>query len=391
MAMKGKYVLWLTSWYPTEISPYDGDFVQRHAKAVSIYREVVVVFIKKDANGIVTNSKKVIRTQNNNLTEIIFYYRPWTCGVKLIDKAVSFIKYQLFYYKVVKDLIKEKGNPLLIHVHIIKQLAIVCSIIKRKYKVPFVFSEHWTGFLHGVKNSFKNHNPIYKRLWGRLFRSAEVVTVVSDVLGKSIQDHFGIKNYSVVQNVVDTTIFSPIYTPKINSNIFVHISNGTEQKNILKMLKAFSLVKKLNQDFILHLFAPIKSDIIDLIKQLDLNNNVILHGEEPQNKLASVLQQADALVLFSDYETFGCVVIEANAAGVPAILSNLPVFREFSIEKETCLFASSNSLEDCAAAIDYFIQNKDHFDKNKIATRTRDLFSFEVIGKEFNAVYESLI
>jgi len=389
--MKEKYVLWLASWYPTEIAPYDGDFVQRHAKAVSIYKEVVVVFIKKDVNSMITNSKKTIKTQKNNLTEIIFYYRPWTCGIKLIDKAVSFINYQIFYYKAIKDLITEKGNPLLIHVHVIKQVALVCLMLKRNYKIPFVISEHWTGFLHGVKKSFKNHNPIYKRLCRRLFRSAEKVTVVSDVLGKSIGDHFGIKNYSVVQNVVDTTIFFPIYTPKINSTIFVHISNGTEQKNILKMLKAFSLVKESNQDFVLHLFAPVKSDILELIQQLHLYNNVILHGEEPQNKLAIVLQQADALVLFSDYETFGCVVIEANAVGVPAILSDLPVFREYAIEKETCLFASSNSLEDCAAAIDYFIKNKDLFDKSKIAKRTSSLFSFEVIGEKFNTIYESLI
>jgi len=389
--MKEKYVLWLASWYPTEIAPYDGDFVQRHAKAVSIYKEVVVVFIKKDVNGMITNSKKTIKTQKNNLTEIIFYYRPWTCGVKLIDKAVSFINYQIFYYKAIKDLITEKGNPLLIHVHVIKQVALVCSMLKINYKIPFVISEHWTGFLHGVRNSFENYNVINKWLWGRLFISSEKVTVVSDVLGKSIQAQFGIKNYSVVENVVDTTIFFPIYTPKINSTIFVHISNGTEQKKILKMLKAFSLVKKLNHDFVLHLFAPVKSDILDLIQQLHLYNNVILHGEEPQNKLAIVLQQADALVLFSDYETFGCVVIEANAVGVPAILSDLPVFREYSIEKDTCLFASSNSLEDCAAAIDYFIKNKDQFDKSKIANRTSSLFSFEVIGEKFNTIYGSLI
>lgn len=388
--MKGKYVLWLTSWYPTEISPYDGDFVQRHAKAVSIYREVVVVFIKKDFKGIVTNSKKTIKTQKDNLTEIILYYRPWTCGIKLIDKVISFINYQLFYYTVVKDLIKEKGNPLLIHVHIIKQIAFVCLMLNRKYKMPFIISEHWTGFLNGVKDSYKNYNFIYKKLWARHFKSAEKVTVVSDVLGRSIQDQFGLKKYSVVSNVVDTNIFSPINTTKINSNVFVHISNGAEQKNILKMLRAFSLVKKSNQDFILHLFAPLKSDILHLIQQLHLNNNVILHGEEPQNKLASVLQQADALVLFSDYETFGCVVIEANAVGVPAILSDLPVFREFCVEEETCLFISSNKLEDCATVIDYFIQNKDHFDKNKIANRTKNLFSFEVIGERFNAIYESV-
>ena len=43
-----KYALWLPGWYPTTLAPYDGDFIQRHAKATSLYKNVIVVFVKKE-------------------------------------------------------------------------------------------------------------------------------------------------------------------------------------------------------------------------------------------------------------------------------------------------------------------------------------------------------
>ena len=39
------YILWLPSWYPNKLDPFDGDFIQRHAVAVSAF---VPVHVKVD-------------------------------------------------------------------------------------------------------------------------------------------------------------------------------------------------------------------------------------------------------------------------------------------------------------------------------------------------------
>lgn len=387
--MKKQYTLWLSSWYPTALSPFDGDFIQRHAKAVSLYDKIVVVYIKKDVEGLVTQKQKLITIENNNLTEHILYYRPLSTGIKPIDKIISFFTYQILYYRTVKNIIKQNGLPQLIHVHIIKHIALLCLLLKRKFKLPIIISEQWTGFLQEQKSAFKKINPFYKWLWKRAFNCANEVTVVSDVLGKSIQTHFGITKYTVVQNVVDTSIFYPDdHREKVSS--FVHISNAFEQKNIPKTLQAFGIVKQSGIDFLLHLFCPVKTELIQLIDKLGLKENVVLHGEVPQTELAKCLQKSDALILFSDYETFGCVVIEANAVGVPAILSDLPVFKEFCIENQTCLFAQKGNEKDLAKTLKLFIENKQSFNREVIATRTKDLYSFEVIGRQFHSIYETL-
>ena len=40
-----KNILWLVSWYPDEISAYNGDFIQRHALAVAQNAKLTVVYV----------------------------------------------------------------------------------------------------------------------------------------------------------------------------------------------------------------------------------------------------------------------------------------------------------------------------------------------------------
>jgi len=56
--MQGKmlYVLWLPSWYPNKLDPFDGDFIQRHANAASLHTKVHVIFVKADEEGKITGN-----------------------------------------------------------------------------------------------------------------------------------------------------------------------------------------------------------------------------------------------------------------------------------------------------------------------------------------------
>ena len=138
------------------------------------------------------------------------------------------------------------------------------------------------------------------------------------------------------------------------------------------------------------MFGPANAGILQQVKEKDLFERIIFKEEVPQNILAEDMQQADALILYSRYETFGCVVIEANACGVPAILSDLPVFGEYIIENTTGIFAEPNNPESLADTIIKFIQTKRSFSQAQIATNTKEKFSYEVIAKQFDDLYKSI-
>ncbi len=85
------------------------------------------------------------------------------------------------------------------------------------------------------------------------------------------------------------------------------------------------------------------------------------------------------------------MVIEANAIGIPAIVSDLPVFKEYCIANKTAIFAEKDHPEGLADAFIFFIENQALFNKNEIATRTQELFSYQRVGNQFHFLYDALL
>jgi glycosyltransferase involved in cell wall biosynthesis len=154
-----------------------------------------------------------------------------------------------------------------------------------------------------------------------------------------------------VQNVVDTHVFFPMLKIKNNVVQFIHISSLDYKKNIPAIIEAFNLVRKKGYEFRFVIIGPGKQDVIELIEMKSLSKFIEYKNEVPQTELASYLRVSDALILYSHYETFGCVVIEANACGVPAILSDLPVFKEYITENENGILVNTDNPVALADAI----------------------------------------
>src|SRR5690606_33345324 len=109
-------ILWLASWYPSEIKQFDGDFISRHAKAASYYNDIYLVHVVKDIHGTITRTHKVQYKKEGRLTEfVIYYYSPFS---NLIGKLISELKYKYFFKKQIKELIKKEGKPDIVHLHV---------------------------------------------------------------------------------------------------------------------------------------------------------------------------------------------------------------------------------------------------------------------------------
>lgn len=382
-------ILWLASIYPSALSPYDGDFIQRHARAVSLLREVEVIFVVKDSEGHVTRDVKEFIFKSKNLTERIIYYKPLKTGVKFLDKLISNVIYFRTFKQKIKEYINENGKPDFVHVHVAMKAGIPALWLKKKKKIPFIVSEHWTGYLEEAKPNINNLNYFLERYYKRIFKHSSLNTTVSRYLGEAIKKRFGVE-YQVIANVVDTKIFRPSKRQRNSVTKFVHISTNKSQKNTRQILEALAHLKKQGNKFEMIFYVPDRDRFQLLINEYGLKELVTVRSEVPQEILSEELANADALILFSKYETFGCVVIEANACGIPCILSDLEVFKEYSIKNETALFARSNDAMELAQRIQYFIQNKDHFDKNKISEYIKERFGFPVIARDFDHLYKKM-
>lgn len=236
MIKKTDYILWLPSWYPNNLEPYNGDFIQRHAEAVAANLPVKVIYVVRDKRGIITSGVQKETFNEGNLHETIIYYFVKPYKVKAWEVLVSFKKYFSLFKSEVKETIKYNDNPALVHVHIAMKAALIALWIKRRYKIPYIITEHWTAYLAEAIPNFKNFNPYFKYLNRLVFNQAAGLSVVSTYLGQAIKKIFG-KNFIVVPNVVDETIFNLSRKYDDNHLHFVHISVLGHQKMLNGYLK----------------------------------------------------------------------------------------------------------------------------------------------------------
>ena len=227
--------VWLVSWYPNKLSPYDGDFIKRHAEATSLFEDLNVIFLKKDEKGLLTKTVLVEENQSGRLHETIIYYHV-PKRFALLDKIFSATRYRRLYQQAINNYLEKNGRPGIIHVHVGMKAGLAALWLSKKIDVPIVLTEHWTGFLKEADDRFEQLPGYYQRAWKKVASAAQSISLVSDHLLKSWSSFMPGKNLRVIPNVVNTSIFNYQPTTGISKARFMHISVLDERKNPGMML-----------------------------------------------------------------------------------------------------------------------------------------------------------
>ncbi|MBI1344458.1 MAG: glycosyltransferase [Terrimonas sp.] len=391
MIKSPQYILWLPSWYPNEITPYDGDFVQRHARAVAAFAPVCVFHIIRDKKKKMTRSVRVHEKKGENLTETIIYYAspdiPWAFA----DRFLSQVRYAWIYRKYIRKLFREKGFPELVHVHIIYKAGLIARWIEKKFGIPFLLTEQWTIHLPEARPSLFDLSFAEQMLFSKIMDHVSLVLPVSKYLGKAMKQHWPHINFEVVPNVVDHQLFFPAEKKGEDRVLrLIHISTLQYQKDPESLFAALGKLKEQGIDFTLDLIGPVTAEISEYIRQTGIQDLVRIQGEMPQQRLSKLLQQTDALVLYSRYETFGCVIIEANACGIPVIVPDTKLMEELVVPGLNGIKVKPNDPSALAAAIIAFHANKASFNRQQIADTT-EKYSFKNVGSMFFEIYNRYI
>lgn len=383
-----KKVLWLVSWYPNRLDNFDGDFIQRHARAVALHCKIHVIYVKKD-DKLAAGENTTERKASGNLTEQIIYYNSKKTGIGLLDKMISHRHYKKHFQNAITSYIGSSGKPELVHVHVAMKAGVAALWIKKNRGIPYIVSEHWTAYLANADQRSEQFSLPFRNILGRVIKESSALTVVSDLLGKSIQRHFPSVQYHVIPNVVDTDIFYAVDKNETQATRFIHISNMNYQKNTEAILEALFLLKKKHPAEI-YLYGPVNSSLQAFIEKHGLESCVYTMGEVPQAEIARAIQQSDALLLYSRFETFGCVLIEANACGIPVIVSELEVFHEIIEEGVNGIFVEGENAGALAEKLEQFIMQKYTFDKTAIASTAAQKYNFNKVGQQFLDIYTTI-
>lgn len=381
-----KRILWLASWYPDRVDPLSGDFIERHARAVSALHEVTVLYIRKDhLRRMPGNIFIEERSYGPHGKAVILYYKPlrW----RLLDRCLSGLRYLYFYRRLIGRYLAEQGRPHLVHVHVAYRAGLMALYLKWRHSLPFVVSEHWTVFVPGAKPGWQDLSLFSRWLLRKVYKHSAGCTAVSDWLCRLLQQRFTILGPVRIGNVVNDEIFYP-EAGRRDLFTFLHVSTLGYQKNPEQMLEAVSIAKRLTAvPFQLIVYGPALDELKRLAEALGITGVVHFRNEVPQETLAAEMRRADALILYSRYETFGCVVIEAFASGVPVIVSDIPPMREI-VDAHNGVLVAVDRPDLLAEKMVWMMQHRSDYDTQRLVDSAK-AYSFTNIAMRFAEFYSS--
>jgi glycosyltransferase involved in cell wall biosynthesis len=380
----------LPSWYPNRLDRFAGDFIQRHVSAISALRFQYIIYVVKDEYATITKKVFEDTIETDRFIEKIIYYHPTKTGIKIIDKLLSQLKRNQLYFRALQEYVKSHGIPALIHVHVVLNAGLIALWAKRKWKIPYVISEHWSVFLEEANYQVKDLPFLYQESVKKILKNSIALSTVSKRLGEAISQKYQAPAYTVIPNVVDHSIFYPADHNPGDTLQFIHASSMVNEKNVETIIGAFAILKEKHCNAILHLYGPAPAALELLTQKLDLQDRIFFWGSVDQQTLAGKMQESDALLLYSKFETFGCVLIEANATGTPVIVSELPVFHELVTEKFNGVFVEGNNSKALADQLMDFRNTRKNFDKNQIVQSTNK-YSFTAVARQFDELYSQVL
>ena len=226
--------------------------------------------------------------------------------------------------------------------------------------VPQCLIVHDLAFLHYPMHYKKSHRVFFKKYMPRYLEKAKTVVTVSEFSKRDIINSYKTRNekITVVYNAAKK-IFKPIDNQLIETikrkytggtDYFLCVGAIHPRKNLLNLLKAFSIFKKrLKSGFKLVItgrLAWMNESFIRDLKKYKYREDVILTGYVSEDELVKITGSAYAAVYPSLFEGFGVPIIEAMNCDVPVITSSNSAMQE--IAGEAALYADPASFEDIA-------------------------------------------
>lgn len=280
---------------------------------------------------------------------IVHYINP---GVGTQDNYVKKIKY-LFQFKKVKKIVEEI-HPDIINVHYATSYGTVAALAQLSNYVLSVWGSDVYDF---PKKGF-----LYRKMLCYSLRRATTLFSTSKAMAEEASQYTD-KRFEITPFGVDMELFSPQkrrnkQEPEKNIDFTIGtIKALTPKYGIDYLLKAAAIVKRIEPEMPLKIRiggkGPNELEYRVLAKSLGIEDIVTWLGFIPQEQVALEWANMDIGIVFSSSssESFGVSAVEAEASGVPVIISDVPGLMEATSPDLTSIVVERKNTEALAEAI----------------------------------------
>jgi glycosyltransferase involved in cell wall biosynthesis len=215
------------------------------------------------------------------------------------------------------------------------------DVFHAQYIVPPLLHCKTVTTIHDIAYEyFPQHFPIQQRAWLKTLvpRSAKRADHIITVSKNSKRDL--VRTYGINEDKITVTYggassaFRPIDRKlakkkisdkyQITDDFILYVGRLQARKNIVRLVGAYDRLRKSGDGHKLVLVGKPDSlfePVLSRIRELRLENDVLLRGHVPDEDLPYFYSAADVFVYPSLYEGFGLPVMESMACGTPVVTS----------------------------------------------------------------------
>jgi L-malate glycosyltransferase len=255
--------------------------------------------------------------------------------------------------------------------------------------------------LHGTDITVLGHDSSLKDMIKFGIEQSDAVTAVSNQLvNQTMELLHPNKSIETIYNFTSISNENKDYAGKLkniygiceNEKVVVHVSNFRPVKRIPDIIESFEkIILTTPAKLMLIGDGPEAGAIARLVKDKGLEDKVLFLGK--QENVAELLSIADVALLLSEKESFGLVLLEAMACGVPVIGTNIGGIPEVITEGYNGYLCELGDTDGVAEKAIMLLSDKSlHDTLSRQAKETvNKKFHKETIMKQYEDMYYTMI
>ncbi|MFJ8980030.1 glycosyltransferase family 4 protein [Streptomyces sp. NPDC102282] len=388
----------VTPWYPSPNNPFAGSFVQAATEAVAGNFESVSILHTEDwagsADALLEDAIKVTADRFRERRHLVPVLDTAEGAVTRVPVPLT-TRRRYASWATAQTTALSSALPTgrieapVIHAH----TAIYGGVLAMRLGRPdarIVVTEHST-FLAKI---FKQ--PAGRKLYDEVLHRADeflcVGSYLRDQIVREFPHHAG--KIRIVPNVINFEQFTPDAKPSEKLLKWLYLGRLIPHKGVSTLLEAFAEIAAREPDATLTMVGSgsLEEDLLARGRELGLGDRFRILPPVRPEEVNGLMHQYDLLVHPSHFETFGMTIVEANAAGLPVLVTRSYGPEETLEGIEDLAGALMDVSEDPQVIVDAYWGLRERYSELDLAKARTALFakySRGVVGDQLMEVYEN--
>lgn len=314
------HVLVLPSWYPTAEAPLNGLYFAEQARMLH-QRGLDVGVVYPELQSLrhwstSTVRRPLFRTRfriEGGLPTLrwhgwnVLWRLPlrWTVRIRMAQRLA-------------RQYVRRRGVPDLIHAHSARWAGPAAQQIGNTLGVPYVITEHFSGFERSTLST-----SMLQRARDSFHQAAHVGAVSASLRATLVKrDLVAPDRIAVTPNPVDEDVFTLPPHPRSRPPFrFAALAHLHRRKGMDVLLRAFDRAFRgePEAELVIGGDGPARAALERLARSLPTAGRITFAGALGRDEVRALLWRAHAFVHPSRHETFGVVLVEAMATGLPVV------------------------------------------------------------------------